>query len=368
MALYQKINGVWTVVQRPYVLHNGVWTAVTDAYVRRSNVWVSAYHYDVTPPNPPEIDLRIFEDFNIVKGQKQLASRWIQVGVRLPGSLNQTDARLARVLTTYAGKPPTSPLGGTYTSAPDSDFPGEAWGDWKYNEFGVHDTSISAYKQWPRNASAGTIIKGDTTYYFGGWSLDRYGNWSVATQASIHVPKDSVGYPQVVVKEARFQPNASGSWRGGQGFQTGDLIQQWSPGSTGLWFYGAQFTDSMGSSGSVTVRSAQIYIKREDDTGLANANVYLYWTGYPTVASLPAPGPIQKFEITKIGTLAKGQGAWFDLPISFRNNMNYDIKGLGLDYKDPVKATGYPNDYSQVSSVASKLRCGEVHVVWEEQL
>lgn len=370
MSLHQKINGVWTVVQRPYVLYNGVWTAVTDAYVKRSGAWVSAYHYDVTPPNPPEIDLQIVEEFDVIRGQKTLVSRWIRVGVRLPGTLNSPDAKLARVLTTYAGKPPTSPMGGTYTSQPDSTYPNEPWSDWRYNEFGPHnDTSISVYKQWPRNAGPGYKIAGDKTYYFGAWALDRYGNWNgIATQAAIHVPKDTVDYPRVIVKEARFQPNQSGSWHGSRGFQTGELEQQWSPGSTGLWFYGEQITDSMGSSGSVTVRSAQIYIKREDDNGAANANVYLYWTGYPTVASLPEPGSIVKHEITKLGTLAKGQAKWFDLPISFRNDMNYAIKGMGLDYKDPDKATGYPNDYSVMSSVEEHGRNGELHIVWEEQL
>ena len=45
MSLHQKINGVWTQCQRPYVLYNGVWTAVTEAYVKRSNAWVQAYKW-----------------------------------------------------------------------------------------------------------------------------------------------------------------------------------------------------------------------------------------------------------------------------------------------------------------------------------
>jgi hypothetical protein len=373
MALYQKVNDVWTLCQRPYVLRNGVWTAATEAYVKRSGVWTKAYEYDVTPPNPPEITLAVLDDFDTINGKKTLKSRWIRVGVRLPGSVNDPDARLVRVLTDYAGKPPTTQFGGTYTSASDANFPNEPWSEWRYNAYGAHqDTSAYAYKQWPRNAAAGDIIAGERHYHFTGWALDQNGNWSIATAAQIWVPKASVEVPNVVIKEARFQPNTSGSWRS-TGFQSGKLIQQKTPRSVGLWLYGNQFTDSIGAQTTrgeqVTIRSAQIYIRREDDTGAANANIYLYWNGYGTVGSLPAAGSnISKSEITKLGTLAKGQGKWFELPAKFKDNLNTQVKGMGLDWKDPVKADAFPGDYSSVVSLAANLRCGEVHVVWEEEL
>lgn len=371
MDLWQKVDGVWTKAQRPYVQRNGVWTAVNAAYVKRSGVWVQSYDYDITPPNPPEITLSLYEDRNGTK----LVSRWIRVGVRLPGSANDPDAQLSRILTTYAGQPPTTQFGGTYTSKTDSTYGGEPWSEWRYNSYGPHkDTSVYAYKQWPRNATAGTIITGDKTYHFGGWSLDNSGNWSTVNQASIKVPKGSVNFPNIVIKEARFQPNESGSWRT-EGFASGKLVQQASPHSTGLWFYGNQFVDSIGAqttgSEHISVRNAQIWISREDDTGTPNANIYLFWTDYPSVASLP-PGPgneaITRHEITKLGTLAKGQAKWFDLPVAYRNNLNKSIKGLGLDGKDPVKAAAFPEDFSEVTSVATNLRVGEVHIVWEETL
>ena len=372
MALHQKVEGVWTQAQRPYVKTNGVWTAGQSAWVKRAGIWVQAYDYDVTPPNPPEITLSITEDRN---GSK-LISRWIRVGVRLPGASHDPDARLTRILTTYDGKPPTTQFGGTYTSATDATYGGEPWSEWRYNEFGPHkDTSVYAYKQWPRNAKAGTIITGDKDYFFGGWSLDRDGNWSTVNQASIHVPKGAVDAPNIVVKEARFQPNESGSWRT-EGFVSGDLIQSSSPHSTGLWFYGHQFVDSIGAQTtgheSIKVKNAQIYVVREGlevDTGMANANVYLFWTAYNAPSVLPPTGQaITRNEITKIGELAKGQGKWFDLPASYNNNLNKLIKGLGLDSKDPVKATAFPEDYSEIVSTATNLRCGEVHIVWEETL
>ena len=373
MSVHQKVNDVWTQASRVYVKHNDVQTSCTEAYVKRSGVWVRAYEYDVVPPNPPEITLSIAEDFDTIRGVKTLKTRYIRVGVRLPGSANDADARLTRVLTTYNGKAPTTQFGGTYTSGQDNSYPSEPWSHWEYNGYGVHkDTSVYAYKQWPRNAAAGTIIKGDSTYHFGGWALDNSGNWSIATQAAIHVPKSSVDVPNIVTKEARFQPNSSGSWRS-TGFQSGKLIQQNSPRSVGLWQYGNQFTDSIGAQTTgdekITIKSAQIYIKREDDTGTANANVYLFWNGYGTVGALPAAGSgITKTETTKLGQLAKGQGKWFDLPAAFKNNLNTSLKGMGLDYKDPVKAAAFPEDYSSVVSTAANLRCGEVHIVWEEEL
>ena len=369
MSLHQKVDGVWVQAQRPYVQKNDVWTAVESAWVKRSGVWVKAYEYDITPPLPPEITLSIYEDRN---GSK-LVSRWIRVGVRLPGGANDPDAQLTRVLTTYDGKPPTTQFGGTWTSKVDSTYAGEPWSEWRYNSFGPHkDTSVYAYKQWPRNATAGTIIAGDKTYYFGGWSLDQDGNWSTVNQASIKVPKAAVDAPNIVIKEARFQPISSGSWLS-DGFHSGNLVQQASPHSTGLWFYGNQFTDSIGAqtSGSehISVKNSQIYVIREDDDGQANANVYLFWTSYGTVNGLPAAGQgIVRNEITKLGTLAKGQAKWFDLPASYNNNLNKSIHGLGLDSKDPAKASAFPEDYSTVSSIATNLRCGEVHIVWQETL
>jgi hypothetical protein len=373
MALYQHNGTEWVLCTRPYVMRNGVWTAVMEAHVKRSGAWVKAYEYDVLPPNPPEITLQIAEDFDKVNGKDVLKTRYIKVGVRLPGSANDADARLTRVLTNYAGKPPTTQFGGTYTSSSDASYPTEPWSEWRYNSFGPHkDTSLYIYKQWPRNAAAGTIIAGDRDYYFTGWALDNSGNWSMATPAAIHVPKASVDAPNLVIKEAYFQPDQSGSWRS-TGFVSGKLEQQKSPKSQGLWFYGNQFTDSIGAQTTgaekVHVRQAQIRISRENDTGTASAYVYLFWTSYGTIGSLPAPGAgIARNEITKLGTIAKGETKWFTLPAAFANNLNTQIKGMGLDWKDPIKADAFPQDYSSVVGMATNLRCGEVHVVWDEEL
>lgn len=375
MSLHVKSapDGTWVQCDRPYVKRNGVWVGVSEAWVKQAGVWNRAYEYDVIPPVAPEITLEVIEDFDYIKGVKTLTTRYIRVGVRQPGSANDTDVRLVRVLTTYNGKAPTTQFGGQYTSAQDKDWPGEPWSEWRYNDFGNHnDTSKVTYKQWPVNANAGTTVKGDQTYYFGGWTLDDAGNWSPATQAQIHIPKDSVAAANVVVKEARFTPNSSGSWRG-DGFHGGDLIQQQTPRSMGLWFHGNQFTQNIGAQGTPTIKSAQIFVRREgaEDTGSANANIYLFWHTYSAVGSLPAPtapGGVNTHEIRKLGTLAKGEGKWFAVPQTYYAEMNHDMKGMGLFWKDPDKASAFPADYSRIVSTAQQLRCGEVHVVWEEKL
>jgi hypothetical protein len=372
MALYQKINGAWQPVTRVYLKKNGIYRMVSDVYVKDhlSHTWKSSYHYDVIPPNPPEIDLAIVEDWVVIKNQKQLSTRYINVGVRLPGGSNDPDARLTRVLTTYAGAAPTSHEGATFTPTPDKQFSGEPWSEWRYNTYGPHkDTSVIAWKQWPVNAGAGTKIKGDTVYYFTGWSLDNENNWSVSTPASIKTAKDSIHMDTIVIKEARFQPNSSGSWNS-SGFQTGNLIQANSPRSVGLFMYGNQFKDSIGKQGTPTIRAASILLTRlENDTGPANANLYLFWSAIASTSGLPAAGgSLGKTDITKIGTLAKGQSKWFDLPTKFNADLDKLIGSIGLDYKDPVFAAAQTGDFSTIQAVATNLRCGEVHAVWEEAL
>lgn len=377
MSLHKKTDdGTWVKATRPYVKRGGVWTGCMEAWVKVAGKWEKAFDFDTTPPDPPEITVNIVEDFNTVDGKKKLHSRWLRIGVRTPNVQNDEDIKLVRVLTTYGGKAPTTQFGGWYTSESDRDYPGEPWSEWRYNEHGPHnDTSKLDYKQWPRNSTHGDICEGNKDYFFSGWTLDDSGNWSAVTPVKIHVPKDTVDVPNVIVKEARFQANSSGSWRG-DGFHSGNLIQRNNPRSRGLWFYGNQINDSVGQQTSgdekVTVRSAQIFVSRmgpANDNGSANANIYLFWTPYGTVASLPGPnGSLTMHEPTKIGELAKGQAKWFKIPESFYGDLNKNINGMGLDWKAPNKAGAAPNDYSAVVNVAQNQRCGELHVVWEEEL
>jgi hypothetical protein len=372
MTIYVRVNGVYQAVDRPFVRVNGVYTGAKQVWVRNAGTYKSAYLFDITPPDPPLITTALIETRN---DKNVLTGRYIKVGVRLPGASNDPDARLVRVLTNYPASKdddtakPSTQYGGTYTAEPDKTYPDEPWSEWRYNAYGSHkDTSVEVFKQWYPNATTATDIVNDKTYYFTGWSVDDQGNWSVPTSAQLHVPKASVDTPPIVVKEARFQANTSGSWTS-SGFQSGKLIQRDSPRSRGLWLYGNQFTDSIGKDGAPTIRSAQVFIKREDDTGVANADIHLGWTPYGTVGSLPSPGGgLTVNEIKKVGTLAKGKGDWFTIPSTFYADFNNNIKGLELNYKDYLKAAASEKDFSVIQKIADNLRCGEVHVVWEEKL
>lgn len=372
MTLHYKIAGTWTLVQRPYLKVAGVWTPVESAWVKRSGVWTQAYEWDTTPSNPPEISLELEERTGTVdkgggQGQEKVTGRWIKVGIRLPGGSHDPDVNRVRVLTSYNDAMPTTQYGGTYTSRSDNDWTDEPWSEWRYNNLGSHeDTSVYTYKQWPVNAKDGTVLAGGKTYYFAAWTEDDNGNWSAGTFASIKVPKDGVDSANVLIKETAFQPNTSGSLTD-SGFVAGDLVQQNSPVSRGLWFHGNQFRDSIGAKGTPKITSAKIRVERKDDGGSAAANVYLFRHNYATPGDLPGSPTFSG--ITYLGTINKGEVKWFDLPDSHVTALEADgVRGFGLHYKDPVKASAFADDYSTMKSITDSLRCGEVHVVWQEKL
>lgn len=367
MPLYYKIDGTWTLVQRPYLKVAGVWTPAQQAYVKRSGTWTKAYEWDTTPSNPPEISLEIIEKKGTTSSSDKVTGRWIKVGIRVPGVSNDTDVKRVRVLTTYNDAMPTTQYGGTYSSKADKTWSKEPWSEWQYNTFGEHeDTSVYAYKEWPVNATDGTVLAGGKTYYFAGWTEDDNGNWSAGTFASIKIPKDGIASANILLKEASFQPNDSGSLTA-DGFTSGDVIQQNSPRSRGLWFHGGQFRDSIGAKGEPKITSAQIRVERKDDGGSAAANVYLFHHDYATSGDLPSDPTFS--HVTYLGTINKGEVKWFDLPDSHVTALEADgVRGFGLHYKDPVKASAFADDYSTMKSMTDSLRCGEVHIVWQEKL
>jgi hypothetical protein len=365
MSVYYKVSGAWQLVQEPYWKAGGIYKPARAVYLKTGGVWEPVYEYDITPPDPPTIELAIVENDE--------GGRWIRVGIRSPNSNHDTNLRRIRVLTTYNGAMPTTYNGGSYWSKSDDNWPNEPWSEWRYNYSaaipytGNHqDSSSVSYKQWPINPGTTTRITGGQTYHFAAWSEDLYGNWSVGNFAAIAVPKDGVDAPNVVKKEARFQANSSGSYTA-NGFAAGVLTQQANPISRGLWFHGQQLSDSIGNSGPVTIKSAQIQVQRGEDNGQPTANVYLFWHGYSTSAGLPESSPSFS-NTTLVGTINKGETKWFTIPSTFNTHYNSDIKGFGLSHKDPIKAAAGADDYSVMKSTTDSLRSGEVHLVWEEQL
>ena len=194
MALYQNNGTSYVAASRPYVKRNGVWVACEQAWVKAVRSLGAGLQRQHLPPDPPEITPRVVEDFNTVKGVKKLKTRWIKVGVRLPGCSNDPTPELIRVLTNYAGKPPTTQFGGTYTSTPDSTYPNEPWSEWRYNEYGGHnDTSVDhlqAVAAQRRGRHHHPRATRPTTSPAGPWTTR--GTGVPARRPQIHVPKDSV--------------------------------------------------------------------------------------------------------------------------------------------------------------------------------
>jgi hypothetical protein len=166
---------------------------VKEVYVKRSGAWVKAYEYDVTPPNPPEISLGLVKTTYTANG-KQQTGRHIKVGVRGSAVSHDPTLKRIRVLTTYAGKAPTTYAGGTYHSTPDKQWPDEPWSEYYYNGYlgapsSLKNSSSYVEREFPVNATNKTVVE-PGVYYFTAWSEDINGNWSVGTAASITVPKN----------------------------------------------------------------------------------------------------------------------------------------------------------------------------------
>lgn len=366
MPTYVKAAGIWAPIDRPFVHANGVYVPVKTGYVKNAGTWKVAYNYDIDPPPAPVVSLQLIENRN---SAGTLTGRYIKVGIRGSSANNDPDLAFIRVLSTHLGGPPTNFAGGTFTTTPDENYPGEPWSEWRYNPGKHDDTSVVHYKQFPPNANNTTDIQNDKTYYFTAWSCDTSGNWSGPTAAEIKVPKAAVEATQSVSKEGRFYANETGSWHRAQtGFVAGKPVARNSPESQGLWFYGNQFTDNIGKIGTPTFTNAMIYLKRETDNGANNAHIYLGWNGYRSSGELPGKNNALTWnEITYVGDLAKGQGSWFMLPVGWRGNLNHSIKNIGTYHKDPAKAGVAPADFSVMEQVTSNVNSGQVYITWTEK-
>jgi hypothetical protein len=342
------------------VKRSGVWAPVKEAWVKRSGVWTKAYEWDLTPSSPPEISLEIMD------------GRYIKVGVRLPDVGHDTDLALIRVLVGTPGsdgKYSGSYLDTEYISRSDNTYPDEPWSEYYYNGYKVgaskdhNDSSVFVYKQYPLNPTADTNLKGGQYYRFSAWSMDTNGNWSVGTNASIMMPK--TGDTTQINKSARVQANSSGTYQG-DAWTPGDLYAANSPRRHGFWFYGSQVAQIVGQQGTPTIKNAQIFVNRTNDDGVATANVYVGRSN--SVGSVAGTQPTLG-EVTKLGTISKGQGKWFDLPSSWYADLT-GLKSIGLWHQDPAKAAANADDFIQLAGVdvaAGQVRSGELYLVWSEK-
>lgn len=361
MTLHFKDDtGTWVQVQRPYVKRSGVWAPVKQAWVKRSGTWTLAYEWDLTPSSPPEISLEVVD------------GRYIKLGVRLPDASHDADLARIRVLVGTSGtdgKFPGTYLDAQYISKSDSSYPDEPWSEYYYNGYKVgtskdhNDSSSFVYKQYPLNPTADTNLTGGLVYRFSAWSMDNNGNWSVGTNAQITMPK--TGDSTQINKSARVQANTSGTFQSDT-WTGGDLYAANSPRRHGFWFYGNQVAQIVGQQGTPTIKNAQIFVSRTNDDGMPTANVYVGHND--SVGSVPGTQPTLS-EITKLGTINKGQGKWFDLPSSWYGNLT-NLKSIGLWHQDPNKAAANADDFIQLNGIdnaAGAVRSGELYLVWSEQ-
>jgi len=355
MTLYYNNNGTWETVNRPFVKVGGVHKPVTDAYVKVSGSWEHAYEHDTTPSSPPEVSLQLIQN------------RYIKVGIRLPGGANDTDLKRVRVLVSRKEQPKTQ-FGTGFLYEPDTDWKNEPWSDWWYNDSNPAsnqnhlDSSDFDYKQYPVNPTANTNLPGGQYYYFSAWTEDENGNWSVGTFSKIWMPKTETVGQKVIKKEANIQATAAGSAGvDGASYDSGKLIVRESPRSDGFWFYGNKIGSLVGEQGQPTVTSAKIRITRENDTGQPAANVRLFWHEEQSESDMPMNDSLMN-DITLLGTINKGESKWFDVPASYLTKFNTQLKGFGLVYG--IQAS----DYLEVSGLGTDMRCGEVNIVWEEEL
>lgn len=355
MTVYYKQDGVWLATDRPYVMRNNVWTPARNVYVKSGGIWEIAYTFDTTPPDPPEISAQLIDN------------RYYKLGVRIPGPSDSTLKRI-RLLVSRVEKP-KSQFGSGYLSNADDTWPDESWSDWYYNNKNPAGDGLSHgvtndfdYKQYPLNPTDATNLPADKDYFFAAWSEDKHGNWSSGTFLTMHKPKSGAETGKLIVKEANFEANFSGSAElNGANYVEGDLIQRETPRSNGFWFYGSKITSAIGEQGNPTVRNARIRVTRTDDAGQPTANVNVFWHEAADPDDMPVLDA-DRHAITTIGTINKGESKWLPLPDSFLTKLNSQVKGLGLAYG--IQAS----DYLVAASSGTTPRSGEVNVVWEESL
>lgn len=372
MTVHFKIAGEWTQITRPYVKINDVWTPVKEVWVKRSGVWTKSFEYDITPPPPPLLSVELIE----TKYTEQVSGktvtkygRHLKIGTR-SSTGHDPDIKRIRILSTYANAAPTTQFGGTYTSTPDKTYPNEPWSDWHFNGYGgsslSKETNLWRYKTWPRSATTASQLAAGT-HYFTAWTEDHEGNWSVGNGISFTVPKNVTDEVINIRKDARFQAQYAGTIAA-TGYSAGQLFQRSSPYGYGVWMYNDSIRVLVGQQGAADVRTAQIYVQRAVDDGAATSNVYLWWHDYANPGALPAPGSVVRRNITKLGTIGKGESKWFTLPATHVAAIEArSLRGFGLYYKDPAKATVMADDYTVIKSIDETVRTGEVRLIWVEK-
>lgn len=363
MTIYKKENGSWVQQDgRPWVKVNGEWVPATAGYVKRSGVWTNFYTYDATPPATPTL---VATEYQATASEG--GGRYIKLQVT-PGNLSDTTLKRIRILVSTTA-PITSQYDTSgYISGDDVNFPGMPWSEIWFNGYnGIEQTPQSRQKIWTRNATGSTTVAAGK-YYFSAWAEDFSGNWSGV--ATTWITLNPLSSPTAPSFSGRYDATNAGTWVGGDSsgsFQSGLQKQngQASPRERGIYFYGSQINEIRSTTISPRITSAQIYLTRRDDNGNANANVYIYGHGYTKPADI---GNLNYQTVVRfLGTIAKGEAKWFDIPSAFYDNIIMgNTKGFGLHDRDPSAGGPTDKDISAMRELSIAPRSGEVYFTWEE--
>jgi hypothetical protein len=370
MPFYVKNNDEWVLFdgeidgRRPYVKAGGSWQPVKEAYVKDSGTWKSVFYWDPQPPEPPMLALEIVD------------GRFIRVKVRSPKSVH--DVSLTRIRVLYSGDKgyTNGPTGKTYISTSADNWPHEQWSDWLYNQGGDRDHPDST--NWDQKDFAGANSPNPTDktnlsagdYLFTAFAQDINGAWSTATTAMVTMPKK--GDPDAIPVSAKFRPHTGGTWSGNNmsTWTANSLEQDGSPLKRGIMYYGNQLASQIGTlrpSGTVSIKSAQIWVVRSEDDkiGEEKANIYLYWHKQ-TDKSGNEPS---RFDLADIGQLEMGEGKWLNLPAAHIKELekkDFSLRGFGFGQKDPDKASANPDDRTRLVPLDNAPRQGELSIQWVE--
>lgn len=392
-GIYQKIAGTWTLAQRPYVKLAGTWLPVNEAYRKVAGTWTKFWEFDLTPSSPPSVRLD-FVGRNTSYGELYHDAAFVNVFVKLPGGTHDIDLKMIRILTTYGGTAPTTQFGGTYTREVANNWPQEQWSDFYYNSwtkdgffpdgiitgdailptYSASRSSTTEYvKAWPRNATTTTVLPAGR-YYFTGWSLDQDGNWSEAAPAFIDI--SAVGpHADIVTWDQYFFAGETGTYTTGVGeggsngtWTAGALTQSNTGPLHGYALYGNQIIDAVkilqfNSESKVTVNSAQVQIRRTNDTGSASANIWMGAHGNTSGGGVESTSVKTAGEfstgVVNCGTIAKGESKWVNIPAAWIKDSGF--RGLKFWHKDPG-ASVVAADYSLDTGINEAPKAMQIHL------
>lgn len=364
---YKKTGGSWVYQDgRPYVRRPGTgWTPIEAAYVKRSGVWTEFYAFDATPPQAPA--LAMTEEITTYQsGGQTLRGRHIRVTVR-PNVVDASVRRI-RLLVSPSAQPISQYDTSGYIASPDNSSPLEPWSEVYYNGYNGQErlSSVTVAREWTRNPVDATTVPAGK-YFFSAWAEDFSGNWSPGRFSSITLAGFSTALPTF---NARLTAQGSGTWTGasdGGSYVGGDLVQANSPQRRGVFFYGNAIRETLRRASDPEITSAQIFLHRRNDSGQDDANVYLMRHNHQTREGMPT---FDAIGATKVGTIAKGESKWFDIPGSYWNALgNGDVQGFALSNRRPdddPDTSATAKDYSVMKAVTETPRSGEVYLTFRD--